>query len=138
MRHIALTRGKFAIVDAADYEWLNRHRWNAFESGGKFYARRSVLGGTILMHRAIMETPPGMVVDALQVTVRYAESMSETRYLLMLDGAVYKWEYDRGLYGSLGTLALCLIFGLVLAVVAVIVLWLYKGLRRSRSTLRDE
>jgi hypothetical protein len=63
VRHIALTKGKFAIVDAADYEWLNQYRWNAFESGGKFYARRSVPGGTILMHRAIMQTPPGMVVD---------------------------------------------------------------------------
>lgn len=63
IRHIALTRGKFAIVDAADYEWLNRYRWNAFESGGQYYARRSIPGGTILMHRAIMETPPGMVVD---------------------------------------------------------------------------
>jgi len=63
VRHIALTKGKFAIVDAADYEWLSQYRWNAFASGGKWYARRSVPGGTILMHRAIMETPPGMVVD---------------------------------------------------------------------------
>jgi hypothetical protein len=63
VRYIALTRGKFAIVDAADYERLNRYRWNAFESGGKIYARRSVPGGTVLMHREIMNAPPGMVVD---------------------------------------------------------------------------
>ena len=63
VRYIALTRGKFAIVDAADYERLNRYRWNAFDSGGKIYARRSYPGGTILMHREIMQTPDGMVVD---------------------------------------------------------------------------
>jgi hypothetical protein len=63
VRYIALTRGKFAIVDAADYERLNRYRWNAFDSGGKVYARRSVPGGTVLMHRVIMNAPPGMVVD---------------------------------------------------------------------------
>ena len=63
VRYIALTRGKFAIVDAADYKRLSRYRWNAFESGGKTYARRSTPGGTILMHREIMKPPPGMVVD---------------------------------------------------------------------------
>ena len=61
--YIALTRGKFAMVDREDFERLNRYRWNAFRSGGKLYARRSVPGGTILMHREIMQPPPGMVVD---------------------------------------------------------------------------
>jgi len=57
--------GCFAAArrDAADYERLNRYRWNAFDSGGKLYARRSFPGGTILMHREIMQPPDGMVVD---------------------------------------------------------------------------
>ena len=63
VRYIALTRGTFAVVDAADYERLNRYRWNAFGSGRQFYARRSVPGGTVLMHRQIMRPPDGMVVD---------------------------------------------------------------------------
>ncbi len=63
-RYIPLTRGQFAIVDAADYERINRYRWTACpcEDGG-FYARRSVPGGTVLMHREIMNAPKGMVVD---------------------------------------------------------------------------
>lgn len=63
IRYIPLTHGKFAIVDAADYERLNRYRWNACPGGDGFYARRSVPGGTILMHREVMNAPKGMVVD---------------------------------------------------------------------------
>jgi hypothetical protein len=63
VRYIALTQGQFAIVDACDYERLSRHRWCAVRSGDGYYARRSVPGGTILMHREIMKAPKGMVVD---------------------------------------------------------------------------
>ena len=53
VRYIPLTKGKFAIVDAADYEWLNRHKWQALEVGpGRFYASRAAPGrGRIAMHR---------------------------------------------------------------------------------------
>ncbi len=63
IRYIPLTRGKFAIVDAADYERLSKYRWNACPSGDGFYARRSVPGGTILMHREVIGAPKGMPVD---------------------------------------------------------------------------
>jgi hypothetical protein len=64
VRHIALTRGQYAIVDAADFERLNKYRWNACRNGeGSYYARRYTKNGTILMHREIMKTPPGKVVD---------------------------------------------------------------------------
>jgi hypothetical protein len=64
VRYIALTQGKFAIVDAANYEWLNKYRWNASKhANGKYYARRFTTKGTVFMHRQIMKTPPGMVVD---------------------------------------------------------------------------
>jgi hypothetical protein len=36
IRLIALTRGKFAIVDKDDYEWVSRYKWYASDSGGKF------------------------------------------------------------------------------------------------------
>jgi len=62
LRYIPLTRGLFAIVDAADYEWLSRHRWTA-QGGGKPYACRRPTTGTIWMHRLIMQAPDGMVVD---------------------------------------------------------------------------
>ncbi len=42
IKHIPLTRGKFAIVDAEDYERLNRYKWHAICIRGKWYARRAV------------------------------------------------------------------------------------------------
>jgi hypothetical protein len=63
IRYIPLTRGLYAIVDAADYEWLSKYKWFALDGHrGKFYAGRKH-GRTILqMHRAIMKPPRGMVV----------------------------------------------------------------------------
>lgn len=63
IRYIALTRGKFAIVDAADYEWLSRYKWTANCKGDKCYAYRRDKGRGVLMHRAIMQAPKGLVVD---------------------------------------------------------------------------
>lgn len=52
-------KGKyFAMVDDADYEWLNQWKWNATKSKNTFYASRGVWNGmnmtTILMHRFIL------------------------------------------------------------------------------------
>ncbi len=64
VRYIALTRGLYATVSTEDYERLNKYRWSASPSGGgKMYARRNTKHGTVLMHREIMNPPPGMVVD---------------------------------------------------------------------------
>lgn len=64
VRYIALTKGRFAIVDAADYEWLSRYTWQAAYNGTKFYATtKKKRGGNIWMHRLIMNAPKGMVVD---------------------------------------------------------------------------
>ncbi len=64
IRYIPLTRGKFAIVDAADYERLSKYKWlaNGDEHRG-FYAARRVGSRLVLMHRVIMNPPEGMVVD---------------------------------------------------------------------------
>jgi hypothetical protein len=64
-RLIPLTQGKFAIVDAADYDWLSGYRWFVMESrrGGQTYAATSIRGKTIPMHRLIMNPPAGKVVD---------------------------------------------------------------------------
>lgn len=41
-RAIQLTRGKYAIVDAADYAWLSQWRWYAVKSKKVFYAERRI------------------------------------------------------------------------------------------------
>jgi len=63
LRRIALTKGKFATVDAADYEWLKDFRWHATCARGRYYAATVVHGKSISMHRMIMNPPPGMVTD---------------------------------------------------------------------------
>jgi hypothetical protein len=65
IRYIPLTRGLYAIVDAKNYEWLSQYKWSAMPPtrAGKIYAQRASPNGRILMHREIMRTPRGMVVD---------------------------------------------------------------------------
>lgn len=61
-RYISLTQGLFAVVDAADFEWLKKHRWYTTGSGGVHYAGRKEHGASLRMHREIMRPPKGMVV----------------------------------------------------------------------------
>jgi len=63
IRYIPLTRGKYAIVDAKHFEALNKHKWCVIHRGRNVYAGRRKNGKTISMHREIMKTPEGMVVD---------------------------------------------------------------------------
>lgn len=63
VRYIALTKGRFALVDAGDYDRLMQHKWMALFTCGNWYAWRSEKGKCILMHREIMNPPRGMVVD---------------------------------------------------------------------------
>lgn len=64
---IPLTKGLFAVVDAADFERLSQHRWQAMKSKNTFYAARSVIVAgrkkTIRMHREILKVPAGVLVD---------------------------------------------------------------------------
>jgi hypothetical protein len=61
MKKIPLTQGKFALVDDADFEYLNQWGWIVSRSNNKFYAcRRHGIkeggrGKIITMHRVIME-----------------------------------------------------------------------------------
>lgn len=65
-KEIQLTRGKVAIVDDDEFEWLSKWEWHF--SGGYAVRTRSrkhegKTGKAIFMHRIIMRTPPGMVTD---------------------------------------------------------------------------
>jgi hypothetical protein len=62
VKYIPLGGDQFAIVDAADFEWLKRYEWRFFGGEGALgYAYRVERGRRILMHREIMQTPPDMV-----------------------------------------------------------------------------
>jgi hypothetical protein len=67
MKEIPLTQGKAALVDDADYEFLNQWKWCTHQFGKKWYAVRGQ--GTrktqkiLLMHRVITNAPDGMEVD---------------------------------------------------------------------------
>jgi len=60
---IPLTRGKFAIVDAADYEWLNQYKWHVQKHKNTSYARTQKNGKSIRMHRLITGAPSHLLVD---------------------------------------------------------------------------
>jgi hypothetical protein len=57
-KEIPLTQGKTAIVDDADYDWINQWKWIAHRDGKKWYADRTENGllgpKTIKMHRLIL------------------------------------------------------------------------------------
>jgi len=59
VRRIPLGDGHYALVDAADYEWLSRWSWHVNDG----YAARWRKGKRIYMHREIVQPPEGMVVD---------------------------------------------------------------------------
>lgn len=70
MKEIQLTQGKVALCDDEDFEYLIRFNWHAVlcpdgRSGKypKWYAARKEGGKRIYMHRDLMGTPAGMVVD---------------------------------------------------------------------------
>jgi len=60
---IPLTQGKFAIVDAADYDWLNQYKWHVKEHKHTSYAETQKKGKLIKMHRLITGAPSHLFVD---------------------------------------------------------------------------
>jgi hypothetical protein len=65
VRYVPLTRGKFVIVDTADYERVSGYKWCASGSGDRWYAVRNDRGRKVSMHRFLIDAPKGMVVDPI-------------------------------------------------------------------------
>ena len=67
-REIPLTKGKIAIVDAADYEELQRYGWYYVATGPDHgYARATINGQPVYMHRFLMQAPDGTEVDHIDL-----------------------------------------------------------------------
>ena len=68
-RHIPLTKGKIARIDASDYEKFDQHHWCAMwcKDVESYYAVRVINQDgkkhTLLMHRAVMNALPDQIVD---------------------------------------------------------------------------
>ncbi len=69
MKLIPLTQGKFAQVDDEDYDFLLQWKWHVRKNSNTWYVSRMPLTVKdkkripIQMHREIMKTPKGIVVD---------------------------------------------------------------------------
>ena len=59
-----LDQNLFAQVDDADYERVRSIEWSAMQSNATWYAIGHVpKRGSLLLHRYLLDAPPGMVVD---------------------------------------------------------------------------
>ncbi len=67
MKKIELTKGRFALVDDEDYEWLNQWKWWVSDGESKSYAIRrfekNKKSHLIFMHKLILNVPKGMQGD---------------------------------------------------------------------------
>lgn len=69
MKEIPLNQGKVALVDEEDYEQIRGYHWHVSQPRSRYcYARCNYYDRighrrTLLMHRLIMNAPPGMEVD---------------------------------------------------------------------------
>jgi len=64
-KEIPLTRGKVALVDVEDFEWLSEFKWHLGVNGYASTNTRKEDGSytRVYMHRMIMNPPTNMVVD---------------------------------------------------------------------------
>jgi hypothetical protein len=59
MQVIWSTNSERILVDDWNYDWLNKYTWNVADGRYTWYA----ISNRIFMHRLIMNTPEGLVVD---------------------------------------------------------------------------
>lgn len=64
MKEIPLTKGRTALVDDADYNYLNQWKWQCSQG----YAVRAEGTKSIIMHRVIMDAPKGTFIDHINGT----------------------------------------------------------------------
>jgi hypothetical protein len=62
---IALTQGKTTLIDLEDLQKVLAHRWCAWfnPTSGRWYAKASVAGQMVYLHRWLIGTPRGLLTD---------------------------------------------------------------------------
>jgi hypothetical protein len=61
---IPLIGGKHALVDAADFERVSKHKWRLNQFAGRTdYAMTWIRVRYVMLHRFILDPPPGLEVD---------------------------------------------------------------------------
>lgn len=60
---IALRQDKITVINKADFHLISKFIWYADNKGHTHYVRAKEKGKTIYMHRILMKTPKGKVVD---------------------------------------------------------------------------
>lgn len=71
MRRIGLTKGKYALVDDEDFEYLNKFRWHTSSNSHRGYAvRETYVKGKrkkVFMHKEIIHVPDGFEGDHINL-----------------------------------------------------------------------
>jgi len=98
MKEIQLTRGKVALVDDEDFEWLNKFNWIAAKRKFTYYANRSVRKGgcrVIAMHRLIL----GIEDSKIHGEHRDGDGLNNQRYNLRQATSAQN-QANRGSFGK--------------------------------------
>jgi hypothetical protein len=94
---IPLSKGYFAVIDAADCERVSAHKWCASVCGHTVYAMRRVKGPDgkrrpVMLHRFLMDAPNGRDVDHID-----GDGLNNTRAnLRVVERAVNAWNRKHG------------------------------------------
>lgn len=103
-RRIALTKGRYAIVDPDDYSRLARYNWHVREGTRTYYAVRTARrpdgrSRTVAMHRQVLPTPPGVLVDHINQH-GWDNRKANLRAATYSQNARNRAKFTRGVYSS--------------------------------------
>src|SRR6185436_16061097 len=83
MREIALTKGKVALVDDVDYEYLvSLGKWCADENSNVndgYYASKRIKGTRVRMHRLVMESIAGPIPNTYDIDHKDGNGLNNCR-----------------------------------------------------------
>ncbi len=63
MIHITLTKGRYAIIDDADYYQVSKFKWSYTQNGSNGYAIHASSVGRFYLHRFLMNAGKGDLID---------------------------------------------------------------------------